>query len=180
MKTAIHVILLAALAAAAGCASGPAAALRFEQPTDVAERKYLGFKKRTHKFRLADIDADYVLLDVIDGQCARCQHMAPKMRRVYRLIDKGGLSGRIKVLGVATGNSLFVSMLFKDRYELPFPMVPDPLALARSRLEIEKTPHVALVRLRPDGPEVVLSEHGVFESPEAFFDRICEAAGISR
>lgn len=94
-------------------------------PKDEGARKYLGVSGRD-TFRLSDINAQTVILEIFSMYCPICQAEAPNVNRIYRSIrNDPRLTGTVKVIGVGTGNTPFEVEVFRKKYEIPFPLFPD-------------------------------------------------------
>lgn len=94
-------------------------------PKDEGARKYLGVSGRD-TFRLSDINAQTVILEIFSMYCPICQAEAPNVNRIYRSIHNDPrLTGTVKVIGVGTGNTPFEVEVFRKKFGIPFPLFPD-------------------------------------------------------
>ena len=101
------------------------ATVEFPVPKDEGARKYLGVSGRD-MFRLSDINAQTVILEIFSMYCPICQAEAPNVNRIYRSIQSDSrLAGTVKVIGVGTGNTPFEVEIFRKKFEVPFPLFPD-------------------------------------------------------
>ncbi len=96
--------------------------------TEIPEyRKYLGLPLDREMITIADIQADLLVLGVINVFCFDCQGQALTLNTVHRMIEKRpDLKNRIKILGIAYGNKKKSVDRFKADYDIVFPLIPDP------------------------------------------------------
>ncbi len=92
---------------------------------------YLGLPQNKEMVTIEDIQADLLVLEVLNVFCFPCQTQALSLNKVYKMIEKRpDLKGRIKILGVALGNTKEVLEGFMNDYGLVFPVIPDPTVRA--------------------------------------------------
>jgi peroxiredoxin len=116
----------------------------------------------------------------MNAYCPYCQREAPALNQLYRAIQEDpGLKDRMKLFGLAADNTYFETELYRDRYEVPFHLVPDPELRVAQILGEVRTPHFLVLRLEPGGPgRVVLSTMGHLGEPEAFLEQAARAGGL--
>jgi hypothetical protein len=146
-------------------------------PAPVSERNalYLGLKDAAEPFRVCQVRARLVVVEIFDMYCIYCQRAAPEVNRFYRMVERSGLGDRIKVVGVGRRNSNIEVDVYRERYEVEFPLFPDPgLSVTRSLGAGDKgTPHFLVLDLQDPGKAVVVDTSvGAFGNPETFLDRI--------
>lgn len=117
-----------------------------QTPSNPAERIYLGLPEgKTFTFR--EIKAELVLVEILSVYCASCQSQAPSYNKLYDLIEKDPKSkGRIKMLGIAVGNGDLEITDFRQRYRIPFPILPDPQFIIHAATGGSRTPFSIFVR----------------------------------
>lgn len=148
-------------------------------PDDGAHREYLGLLKG-ETFGIADIEADVVIIEVLNVYCPTCQRMAPRVDDMYELIEKDEkLKGRAKIIGIGAGNSATEIKMYRETFKVPFPLFTDSEFILHKQLGEVKTPYFMGVRIADDGsPEVFFSKLGAFDKAETFLETILEEAGI--
>ncbi|MBM3299206.1 MAG: hypothetical protein FJY85_04565 [Deltaproteobacteria bacterium] len=58
------------------------------------------------------------------------------------------MKDRVKILGIGTGNTPFEVDVFRKKYEIPFPLVPDDdMVLKRASPDQIRTPTFVIVRI---------------------------------
>jgi len=96
-------------------------------PKDPMSRNYLGLPSDKELVTIADVEADLLVLEILNVYCFSCQGQALALNDIYKLIEmRPHLKGRIKILGVAFRNTREQVKEFKKEYGILFPVMPDP------------------------------------------------------
>ncbi len=177
----IGILCGAASAGAAGPppVGGPLPDFTLAVPKDGAERAYLGLAG-SGSFRLPQVSAQAVVVEIFSMYCPYCQKEAPNVNRLYERIEGDpALKGKIMVIGIGAGNSSFEVNLFKKKYAIPFPLFPDAEFVIHKLVGQVRTPCFITVKLQPQGPaQVVHTRLGGFEAVEPFVAEIVRAAAV--
>ncbi len=135
---------------------------------------YLGLPEEKEMVTLSEIQADLLVIEVLNTFCFPCQTQSLVLNKVYEMIEeKAGIKGRIKILGLALGNTKQNVENFIEDYDLKFPVIPDPEG--RSEKIIGPgiyTPFALFIRRDAAGVlrEVVGTHSGPVEDPEKMFN----------
>jgi peroxiredoxin len=113
--------------------------LSFPPVGSEADRSSLGLSG-TGTFKLKQIGAPYVVVEIMGTACPHCQEQAPGLNKLYHLVQGSNLKGKVKFLAVAQGCSANEVKQFKKKYNVPFPMLADPNGSVRQALHIEGVP----------------------------------------
>jgi hypothetical protein len=136
-----------------GSLPGPGNALwDFSLPTpgDEATLKYLGLDKSEEPFRLTDIKADLLLVEIISVYCVSCHGMAPYMNKLHDMIESDpDLRGKVKMIAVGAGNNVNELDAFRREKVVQFPLFPDENFEVHAMAGDPRTPF--LIFARPDG-----------------------------
>jgi peroxiredoxin len=157
--------------------------VRLPRPAAEADAAYLGLEGSTGPFRMDQIRARVLVVEVFDMYCRFCQRAAPDVNAVYELSLKSALGKDVKMIGIGRTNTALEVSTFKENYEVRFPLFADrDLSITRAlEAHDEGTPHFIVIRLDPgNGATVVHRSTGVFEDPEAFFQAILERCGLRK
>lgn len=140
------------------------------------QRSYLGLGA-TGPFSIGAVRGDLVVVEFFNSSCYACALMAPVMDLAWRKVDaRADLRERVRFLGVGVGNTLEQVRDFHDRYDTPFPMVPDPEFAAFDALgTLEGTPYLMLLRRDADGSLTARAQVGHIPQVEVILAAI-EAA----
>ena len=103
------------------------------------DQKYLGLSS-TGAFKLENIGAPYVVVEVMRTSCPHCQEQVPGMNSFFNLVQNSDLKGKVKFLAVAQGCSADDVRNFKKRHKVPFPMLADPKGTVGQALGISGVP----------------------------------------
>ncbi|MFN2343145.1 MAG: peroxiredoxin family protein [Desulfonatronovibrio sp.] len=133
---------------------------------------YLGLSESMETFRIDDIQSELVLVQIFSMYCPICQREATKVNELFRLIETQGVSDKVKLLGIAPGNSDYEVDVFRDEYDVPFPLIPDPNYEWHKLMGEVGTPYFLLVQL--DNREILMNDLGPFENSQELFEEIME------
>ena len=149
-------------------------------PGERADRNYLGLSGWGKTFKMADIKANLVLIEILSMYCPFCQKEAPLVNQLYEAIEKDpAAKGKIKIIGIGVGNSSYETEVFRKRYNVPFPVFPDPDYDIHKKCGEVRTPFFIAVKLNPNGTqEVSYARLGGFGEIPAFLATLKKSAGI--
>ncbi|MBN2396775.1 MAG: TlpA family protein disulfide reductase [Deltaproteobacteria bacterium] len=153
-------------------------ALKFSVPAEREDREYLGLPGGDF-FEVSQVKAEVVILEVMSMYCPFCQKEAPAVNELYRLIEENPkLKNRIKLIGIGAGNSPYELKVFREKYQVPFPLVPDRDFAIHVALGEVRTPFFIGVRMKNGVPTVFYSKLGGFEDAGAFLGEILRLSGL--
>ncbi|MFI5355589.1 MAG: peroxiredoxin family protein [Desulfobaccales bacterium] len=124
LGVALLLVFSGSLAAAALKVGYQAGNLKFGQVISEADQKYLGLKN-SGPFTLKDIQAEYVLIEVLNANCPHCMEQAAALNGLYGLVEGSDLKDRLKFIGVVSNSEAAVTK-WRAAYKVPFALVPDP------------------------------------------------------
>ena len=150
-------------------------------PKDSNEKNYLGLSGKG-VFKIPQIKAKGVLIKIFNLYCPVCQSTASAMAELYRQIEHHpDLKGKMKLIGIAAGNSLLEIEVFKQNNHIPFPIFPDEDFKIHQALGEVRIPFFIAIRMNGDGSHEVVQTHlGGLTEAKAFLDLIVEAYGMSQ
>lgn len=150
------------------------------KPGDSAYLKYLGLPSGGTSFKINQIKAKVAIIQIFSMYCPYCQADAPNVNRLYGLIESNPqFKDKIKILGIGVGNSQFEVGIFKKKYSVEFPLVPDGDFKIHKIVDEVRTPYFIVVKL--DGsksPPVIYAKLGAHENIEAFLAQIVKLADL--
>ena len=177
LACAVFVPLKAVQAAGAPEVGAPFPSVAIPAPESPEHRNYLGLT-RGDSFRLSQVKADIIIVEVLSMYCPYCQAEAPRVNELYGLIeDNPKLKGKIKIVGMAAGNTALERDIFRDKFEVPFPIVHDGDFVLHKALGEVRTPYFIGVRNSDGQARVFFSRLGAFDDPADFLDMVLEKAG---
>ena len=153
------------------------------RPSSEEDVAYLGLEGSSDSFRMCQIKAQVLVIEVFDMYCRFCQGAAPKVDALYELNLRSGFGNEVKLIGIGRMNTELEVSTFKEKYKVRFPMFADKdLSVTRAlQAANEGTPHFIVIRMDPgDQVTVVHTSTGAFEDPKAFHEVILERAGLKK
>jgi len=139
---------------------------------------YLGLPEGATSFRLSQIKAELVLVEIFSMYCPRCQAAAPKLNRVFERLKTSPLGGSLKFVALGAGNTPFEVDYFCKKHHASMPMFPDTDYTLHATFGNVGTPSFYVLRALPGGKglKVLFAHEGQPESEDAFLDQIRRAA----
>ncbi len=182
LRTILLAVILAGYATMAVAAGGeplklkPGALEKFKLSASVSpeEQKYLGISGKG-PFMLSQIKAEIVIVEFFSMYCPYCQAEAPIVNRLFELISKSpDLENKVKMVGIGIGNTPFEVGVFRKKYKVQFPLIPDEdytsdkMASKRFR-----TPtFITFGRAKRSTIKVIDIHPGKLGNPEQFLERV--------
>ncbi len=152
--------------------------VELSKPVIAGELKYLGLSG-SGSFRINQIKADVVIVEIFSMYCPHCQAEAPAVNKLYPLIeDNAALRGKIKMIGIGTGNSIYETDIFRKKYSVKFPLVPDGDFKIHKIMGEVRTPYFIVVKLKGKKADVIYSKPGALGDNKAFLEGIVKSAGM--
>ena len=149
--------------------------LKSSNPVDL---KYLGLSG-SGIFKIQQVKADVVIVEIFSMYCPYCQAEAPAINELYGLIEKNpALKNKIKIIGIGINNSLFETDIFKKKYKVEFPLIPDGDFKLHKIIGEVRTPCFIVVKLKGGKKEVIYSKLGALGDNKAFLEKIIKSAGL--
>ncbi len=148
-------------------------------PEKAEEKEYLGLSGKG-AFKIAQIKADMVLIEIFSMYCPYCQKEAPNVNQLFQLIDqRPGLKDRVKIIGIGAGNTPFEVDVFRNQYNIQFPLFSDESFSVHKSVGEVRTPHFFAIKINADGSNsIVYSKVGSIQDPGQFLDMIIKEAGF--
>jgi hypothetical protein len=153
------------------------------RPSSEEDAAYLGLEGSSDSFRMDQIKARVLVVEVFDMYCRFCQGAAPKVDQVFELNRHAGFGDDVKMIGIGRLNTELEVSAFREKYKVKFPLFPDKdLSITRAlQAQDEGTPHFMVFRMGPgDGVQVVYARTGAFEDPQAFYQAVLEHSGLRK
>jgi hypothetical protein len=148
-------------------------------PDQPDQRQYLGLDGKGI-FKIPEVRADVIILEVFSMYCPFCQKEAPNVNELYRIIENNSdWKNRIKMIGIGAGNSPFEVDVFRKTYTIPFPLFPDSDFSCYDTLGKVRTPYFIVIKVNKDGShKVIYSKVGTFGEPQSFLELVLKQSGF--
>ena len=143
-------------------------AIELPIPQSDQDRTYLGLEG-TGTFKLNQIKTRILIIEILNYSCSHCQHDAPRVNNLYRNIQESAdLKDHIKIIGIGIGKSQDKLNLFKQKYQVTFPLLLDQDSDIVNRFGVERAPTFIGIRLNDQGflEKFFFQEGGFKEAPE--------------
>ena len=148
-------------------------------PDNPDDQRYLGLTGKV-SFQIPQVKARVVIIEIFSMYCPYCQREAPKINELYKAIENNeALRGKIKLIGIGAGNSAFEVAVFRDKYKVPFPLLPDEDFSLHKCFGETRTPYFIAVRINDDGShKVIYSKLGGIEEAKQFLKQMSKRSGL--
>jgi len=102
------------------------------------------------------------------------------VNELYQAMEgRKDLKGKIKLIGIGAGNTVFEVNFFRKKYEVPFPLFSDEDYAIHKAIGEVRTPYFFGVKLKGDGKaEVFYSKLGAFKDASEFLDMMVKSSGL--
>ena len=149
-------------------------------PEMSTQQDYLGIAQNKRTFRIPEIKAEVVLVEIFSMYCPYCQKDAPVVNELYNQIAQDEkLKNKIKIIGIGAGNSPFEVDFFQKTYHVNFPLFPDGDFSIHKMFGEVRTPYFIGVKINKDGTHSVFySNRGAIEDASKFLNLIISKAGF--
>ena len=146
-------------------------------PSDPTARTYLGLTDQ-ERFTLGEIETRLLIVQIFSMYCPICQKEATDLNALYRRINADPqLKDQVKLIGIGAGNSDFEVNVFRDKYQIPFPLFSDPDFTLHQRIGAVRTPHFfGLIVDENDSFRLFYNRSGEIDDPERFLDTLITAS----
>jgi peroxiredoxin len=149
-------------------------------PESAVHQQYLGLTGKG-SFRIPDIKADLVIVEILSMYCPHCQKEAPLVNNLYQTIEEHPTAkGRVKLIGIGVGNDSFEVDIFRKKYEIKFPIFADEDYTVHHQCGKPGTPFFFGVKLNDGGRyEIIHTQAGGFENPDDFLQMMLKKSGLA-
>ncbi len=145
-----------------------------------AQAGHMGQKKGPVSLSLTDVQHPVVILEVFSMYCPHCQAEAPQVNKLHQLIQDKDLGGKVLLIGVGAGNSQAEVDIFRNKYDVQFPLFPDLDFTLHKQLGEVGTPFFYVGKRQDDGYTVIDSVLGRLEEAEAFLNEVLQKADMQQ
>jgi hypothetical protein len=127
-------------------------------PPDPRSQKYLGVSGENN-FTLKAVGADLIVVEILSVHCPSCQRQSKAYNKLYDLIEQDPQTrDRIKMIGIAAGNSWAEVTHFIAQYNVRFPIIPDPQYHFYNAIGETRAPFTIYVRQQPGMPAAIVAK----------------------
>ncbi|MGO9315325.1 MAG: TlpA family protein disulfide reductase [Syntrophobacteraceae bacterium] len=139
-------------------------------PPDSAQTQiYLGLEAMK-QFKVSDIKAKIVIIELMSGFCSACQANTPIINDVYKTIQADSSLADVKVIAIAIADDKTTVETFKKQFKPLFPILLDESREIMRSKSISATP-VTMVVSTQDA-KVLFTQPGVIPAADAFVKQV--------
>jgi len=126
-------------------------------PDEVKDRAYLEISGKEN-FAIKEIKAKVILVEIMNVYCASCQNLAPIYNKLFARIQSNPDTRKgIKMIGVAAGNNEQEVKIFRDHFQVPYPIIPDKKYIMHAAIGGSPTPFSIIVRRETKGKTALVA-----------------------
>jgi len=150
-------------------------------PSKHSDRIYLGLPASGF-FKIDEIKAKVVIIEIFSMYCPHCQKGALEVNELYQEIENNpSLKGKIKLIGIGSGNSPYEVEIFRKTYDIPFPLFADGDFSIHKVLGEVRTPYFIGVKINDDGThQVFYSRLGGIKEADQFLKVILQLSELAQ
>lgn len=150
-------------------------------PENKAHIQYLGLKGEPGTpFKLSDIDADILMIELFSMYCPYCQKAAPAVNELYELLEqKKRPDLKLVIIGIGANNTDLEVDTFRQGYNIVFPLFSDPDLSIYKTLAGAGTP--TFIGCKKDGDKnsvIFFRKSGGFTNTSEFLDNLMNRSGL--
>jgi thiol-disulfide isomerase/thioredoxin len=148
-------------------------------PKEPEHQKYLGLTGEG-TFKIPEIKGEVVIFEIYSMYCPFCQKEAPIVNQLFQKIESNeDLKGKVKLIGIGVGNSVFEVDFFRKTYDVKFPLFPDVDFSVHKVMGEVRTPYFVGIKIHADGTHtVVYSKLGTIKNADEFLSLIVQLSGL--
>lgn len=148
-------------------------------PKEPEHQKYLGLTGEG-TFKIPEIKGKVVIFEIYSMYCPFCQKEAPTVNQLFQKIESNeNLKSKIKLIGIAAGNSVFEIDFFRKTYDVKFPLFPDTDFSVHKLMGEVRTPYFVGIKINADGTHTVIySKLGTIKNADEFLSLIVQLSGL--
>jgi thiol-disulfide isomerase/thioredoxin len=148
-------------------------------PKNPAEKSYLGLLGDGF-FRIQQIKARVVIVEIYSMYCPYCQKDAPGVNELYQRIENSpDLKNKVKLIGIGAGNTAFEVEAYRKTYQVPFPLFPDKDFTIHKACGEVRTPYFIIVKINEDGThQIVHAQLGDYPGADPFLELVLKVSGL--
>jgi len=150
-------------------------------PEKADEKEYLGLTGKG-SFKIPQIKAELIILEIFSMYCPYCQKEAPNLNELYQIINKReDLKNKIRIIGVGAGNNPFEVDVFRNQYNIQFPLFSDESYSVHKSVGEVRTPYFFVIKKTGDNKNTIIySKVGSIQDPKQFLDMILKECGLKK
>lgn len=146
--------------------------MTFKDTVSSETMTYLGLSQKKN-FSPDDMRGSLFIIEIFSTYCFSCPRNVPILNDVYIAVEKDARTkGKIKIFGIAIGNTLREVESYKAEYKVLFPVLTDYDFAVHDALGNPRVPYTIYVKKMGKGKTVVDMHQGVLDSAETVLKKV--------
>ena len=150
-------------------------------PDNPKHIQYLGLKGEAGApFKISEIDADILMLELFSMYCPYCQRAAPTVNELYEKMEKMKRPDlKLVIIGIGANNTDLEVDTFRKGFDIEFPLFSDPDLSIYKALAGAGTP--GFIGCKKDGDKlnvIFFRKSGGFKDESEFLDNLIDRSGL--
>ena len=138
-------------------------------PDSAQTQTYLGLDAMK-PFKVSDIKAKIVVIELMSARCPHCQANAPIMNDIYKTIQADSGLADVKVIAIAIADDKTGVETFKKQFKTPFPILLDENREITRSTGVKATPTTMVVST--EDAKVLFTHAGVIPDADEFVKQV--------
>jgi len=138
-------------------------------PDSVQTQAYLGLDAMK-QFKISDIKAKIVVIEVMSAFCLACQANAPIMNDIYKTIQADSGLADVKVIAISIADDKTGVETFKKQFKTLFPVLLDENGEIMRSMRLKATPITIVVST--EDAKVLFTQPGVIPDAGGFVKQV--------
>jgi len=121
-------------------------------------------------FKVTDIKAKIVIIELMSAVCPHCQANAPTMNEIYKIIQANSSLADVKLIAIAISDDKISVEAFKKQFRTSFPILLDENHEIKSSMRGMGTPTTLVVST--GDAKVLYTHRGVIADADGFVKQV--------
>ncbi len=150
-------------------------------PDNKEHIQYMGLKGEPGTpFKLSDIDADILMIELFSMYCPYCQNAAPAVNELYDKMEELKRPDlKLVIIGIGANNTDLEVDTFRQGFSIKFPLFSDSDMSIYKALAGAGTPtFIGCKRDEKNKSVVFFRKSGGFTNPPEFLEKLINSAGL--
>lgn len=150
-------------------------------PENKVHAEYLGLKGEAgSSFKLSEIDADILFIELFSMYCPYCQKAAPKVNELYEKMEQLKRPDlKLVIIGIGASNTDLEVDTFRQGFDIPFPLFSDKDLSIYKTLAGAGTPtFIGCKKEGDDSTIIFFRKSGGFKDASGFLEDVLNRSGV--
>ncbi|MCF8055985.1 MAG: TlpA family protein disulfide reductase [Desulfocapsa sp.] len=152
-------------------------------PENTTHINYLGLKGEPGTpFKISEIDADILLIELFSMYCPHCQKAAPTVNELYEKMEQEKRPDlKLVIIGIGAKNTDLEVETFRKGFDIAFPLFSDPDLSIYETLAGAGTPTFIGCKKGEENKKLIFfRKSGGIKDPDKFFDDLISRSGLQQ